>query len=81
MKLVESLIGSEVTVSQGPECHSTFVRGILHIAELDRRIDHKTSRMTISIVLQGIHVSVAYWKVTWPSEYSCEEQARAYRIS
>ena len=43
MKLVESLIGWEVTVDQGPECHLTFVRGVLHIAEYDPRIDHKTS--------------------------------------
>ena len=33
MNLVESLIGLEVTVGQGSECRSTFVRGILHIAE------------------------------------------------
>ena len=33
IKLVESLIGWEVTVGQGSECHLTFVRGILHIAE------------------------------------------------
>ena len=33
MKLVGSLIGWEVTVGQGSECHSTFVRGRLHIAE------------------------------------------------
>ena len=33
MKLVESLIGWEVTVVQGSECHLTFVRGKLHIAE------------------------------------------------
>ena len=33
MKLVESLIGWEVTVCQGSECHLTFVRGKLHIAE------------------------------------------------
>ena len=33
MKLVESLIGWEVTVGQGSECHLTSVRGILHIAE------------------------------------------------
>ena len=33
MKLVESLIGWEVTVGQGPEFHLTFVRGKLHIAE------------------------------------------------
>ena len=34
MKLVKSLIGWEVTVTgQGPECHLTFVRGRLHIAE------------------------------------------------
>ena len=32
MKLVESLIGWEVTVGQGSECHLTFVRGTLHIA-------------------------------------------------
>ena len=43
MKLVESLIGWEVTVGQGSECHLTFVRGTLHIAESDPRIDHKTS--------------------------------------
>ena len=30
MKLVESLIGREVTVGQGSECHLTFVRGLLH---------------------------------------------------
>ena len=30
---LESLIGWEVTVGQGSECHLTFVRGILHIAE------------------------------------------------
>ena len=30
MKLVDSLIGREVTVGQGSECHLTFVRGILH---------------------------------------------------
>ena len=33
MKLVESLIGREVTVGQGSECHLTFVRGLLHIAQ------------------------------------------------
>ena len=33
MKLVESLIGWVVTVGQRSECHSTFVRGKLHIAE------------------------------------------------
>ena len=34
IKLVESLIGWEVTVTgQGSECHLTFVRGGLHIAE------------------------------------------------
>ena len=33
MKLVERLIGCEVTVGQGSECHLTFVRGTLHIAE------------------------------------------------
>ena len=33
MKLVESLIGNEVTVGQGSECHLTFVRGLLHIAQ------------------------------------------------
>ena len=36
MKLVESLIGWEVTVGQGSECHLTFVRGLLHIAEQNR---------------------------------------------
>ena len=33
LKLVESLIGREVTVGQGSECHLTFVRGLLHIAQ------------------------------------------------
>ena len=33
MKLVESLIVWEITVGQGSECHLTFVRGRLHIAE------------------------------------------------
>ena len=33
MKLVESLIGWEVTVGLGSECHLTFVRRRLHIAE------------------------------------------------
>ena len=33
MKLVESLIGREVTVGQGSEYHLTFVRGLLHIAQ------------------------------------------------
>ena len=33
MKLVDSLIGWEITVVQGSECHLTFVRGKLHIAE------------------------------------------------
>ena len=41
MKLVESLIGWEVTVGQGSECHLTFVRGRLYIAEYDPIIDHK----------------------------------------
>ena len=49
MKLVESLIGYEITVpGQGSECHLTFVRGGIHIAEKDPRTDHKTSLMTIS---------------------------------
>ena len=43
MKLVESLIGWEVTVGQGSEWHLTFVRGLLHIADQDPRIDHKPS--------------------------------------
>ena len=38
MKLVESLIGREVTVGQGSECHLTFVRGLLHTAQQDPRI-------------------------------------------
>ena len=42
MKLVESLIGREVNVGQGSEFHLTFVRGLLHIAQQDPRIDHKT---------------------------------------
>ena len=33
MKLFESLIDWEVTVGQGSECHLTFVREGLHIAE------------------------------------------------
>ena len=33
MKLMESLIGWEVTVGQGSECHLIFVRGKIHIAE------------------------------------------------
>ena len=33
MKFVGSLIGWEVTVGQGSECHLTFVRGLLHIAQ------------------------------------------------
>ena len=33
MKLMESLNGWEVIVSQGSECHLTLVRGKLHIAE------------------------------------------------
>ena len=32
-ELVESLIGREVTVGQGLECHLALLRGILHIAE------------------------------------------------
>ena len=44
MNLVESVIGYEVTVTgQGSECHLTFVRGILHIVELDLNIDHNIS--------------------------------------
>ena len=54
MVLVESLIGWEVTVGQGTKCILTLVRGRLHIAEKDPRIDHKTSWMTISSVPQGI---------------------------
>ena len=33
MKLLESLIGWGITVGQGSECHLTFVRGRLYIAE------------------------------------------------
>ena len=34
MEFMKSLIGREVTVTgRGSECHLTFVRGILHIAE------------------------------------------------
>ena len=33
MKLVECLIGRVVTAGQGSECHLTFVRGKLYIAE------------------------------------------------
>ena len=44
MKLMESLIGLVVTIiGQGSECHLTFVRGRLYIAEYDPRNDHKTS--------------------------------------
>ena len=43
VKLVESLIGWEVTFGRGSECHLTFVRRLLHIAEYDPRIDDKTS--------------------------------------
>ena len=40
MKSMDSPIGPEVTVGQGSECHLTFVRGQLHIAEKDPRIDY-----------------------------------------
>ena len=44
MIFVESLIGWEVTVTgRRSECHLAFVRGILHIAEKDPRVDHNTS--------------------------------------
>ena len=33
LKLVESLIGWQVTVGLGSECHLTFVKGRLHVAE------------------------------------------------
>ena len=33
MKLVESLISWEIAVGKGLECHLTFVRARLHIAE------------------------------------------------
>ena len=68
MKLSESPIGWEFTVGGGLDFHLTFMRGLLHIAEYDPRIDHNTCWMTISSVLQGIPVCVAYWKVAWPSE-------------
>ena len=35
MKLVESLVGWEITVGQGSECHLTFVRGKLHMILLN----------------------------------------------
>ena len=42
MKLMKSLIGMEVSVAgRGSECHLTFVRGKLYIAEKDPRIGHK----------------------------------------
>ena len=42
MKLVESMIGKEFTVTgQGSEGRLTFVRGRLYIDEQDLRIDHK----------------------------------------
>ena len=44
IKLMESLIGWEVTVGQGPECHLTFRRGILHIVEKDPRNHYKIKR-------------------------------------
>ena len=69
MKLVESLIGREVTVGQGSECHLTFVRGLLHIAQQDPCIDHKTSWMTISSVPQGIPVWVQSISLTHSSCY------------
>ena len=68
MILVESLIGWEVTVDQGSEWYLPFVRGRLYIAEYDPRIIHKTSLITISSVLRGIPVLVAFWKVDWPSK-------------
>ena len=69
MKLVESLIGWEVTVTgQGSECYLIFIRGRLQIAEYDPHIYHKTSWMKFSNVPRGILVWVAYWKAAWPSE-------------
>ena len=80
IKLVESLIGWEVTVGQGSKCHLTVVRWKLHIAELDPRIDQKTSWMTISSVPRGIPIWVAYCKVAWPSEWNIYTRSKPGRI-
>ena len=83
MKLVESLIGREVTVGQGSECHLTFVRGLLHTAQQDPRIDHKTflnddfKRSTRYPCLSSLLESRLALRI----KHSYEEQARAYRIS
>ena len=74
MKLVESLIGWEVTVGQGSECHLTFVRGILHIAEYDPvstiNIEFlMTLLMTLSMTLfnlneaQSTKIKIKVWMI------------------
>ena len=51
MKSVESLIVWEVTVGKGSECHLTFVRGRLHIAEYE--YINQIFRLVFSISLKS----------------------------
>ena len=61
---------------QPAECHSTFVRGELHIVWQDPHIDHKAcfSTYPCSRILFENYVALKI-------KHSYEEQTRAYRIS
>ena len=50
IKSVESLIGQEVTIGQGSECHLTFVRRRLHIVEYG-----KTLIIHVMLFSRGYH--------------------------
>ena len=53
-RLEESLIGSKVNVGQGSECHLTFVRGRLHIAEGRRSWNITTGREVCDVEIEII---------------------------
>ena len=52
MKLVESLIGREVTVGQGSECHLTFLRGFREA--LMKKFGRKEPPATVRRILSEI---------------------------
>ena len=73
MKLVEILIGWEVIIGQGSECHLTFVRGGLHNNFLNDDFKRSTRYPCSSSLLES--------RLALRIKHSYEEQARAYRIS
>ena len=74
MVLVESLIGWEVTVGQGSECHLTFVRGLSN-QMADVTPDERLEQNSNSFIIDFYDISFAFVSLCISLTYKPDQQS------